>query len=109
MGNVIDEKMNNFYSSISNDFNFANGITCVYEINKEINKELRSNSDLTNLASLYHTLCKMLDVLGLVVDINPLKEEEKELVNKWNQARSERNFELADTLRLQINELGIKL
>ena len=51
----------------------------------------------------------MLDVLGLVVDINPLKEEEKELVNKWNQARSERNFELADTLRLQINELGIKL
>ena len=108
-GIILEDKINNFYQSISNDFNFANGITCVYEINKEINKELRANSDLTTLASLYQTLSKMLDVLGLVVDIKPLSDSEKELVNKWNFARAEKNFELADTLRLQINELGIKL
>ena len=64
---------------------------------------------LNILAALYQTLTKMLDILGLVVDIKPLTEEEKELVVKWNNARSERNFELADTLRQQINELGIKL
>ena len=109
LGNVLEEKLTNFYQSISNDFNFANGITSIYEINKEINKELRANSDLTTLDSLYQTLSKMLDVLGLVVDIKPLSDSEKELVNKWNQARAEKNFELADTLRQQINELGIKL
>ena len=94
---------------ISNDFNFANGITCVYELNKEINKELRSNVSLETLASLFKTLEKMLDVLGLVIDINPLTNDEKILVNKWNEARSNKNFELADTLRQEINELGIKL
>ena len=109
LGNVLEEKLTNFYQSISNDFNFANGITSIYEINKEINKELRANSDLTTLDSLYQTLSKMLDVLGLVVDIKPLSDSEKELVNKWIQARAEKNFELADTLRQQINELGIKL
>ena len=51
----------------------------------------------------------MLWVLGIEVDVQKLTEEEKDLVNRWNQAKSEKNFELADQLRNEINEKKIVL
>ena len=108
-GNLIEEKIAAFDKSIANDFNFANGITAIYEINKEINKEIRSGQNLELLANLFKTLNEMLEVLGLIVDIKPLTEEEKTLVNEWTIARQNKDFEKADLLRKQITELGIKM
>ena len=108
-GNLIEDKINAFDKSIANDFNFANGITAIYEINKEINKEIRSAQNLELLANLFKTLNEMLEVLGLIVDIKPLTDEQKELVNSWNDARKNKDFEKADILRKQITELGIKM
>lgn len=51
----------------------------------------------------------MLYVLGLKVDVKPLTEEEKELVNKWNLARKNKDFDTADTLRQEIVNRGIVL
>ena len=108
-GNLIEEKIAAFDKSIANDFNFANGITAIYEINKEINKEIRSGQNLELLANLFKTLNEMLEVLGLIVDIKPLTEKEKTLVNEWTIARQNKDFEKADLLRKQITELGIKM
>ena len=76
---------------------------------KEINKEIRSGQNLELLANLFKTLNEMLEVLGLIVDIKPLTEEEKTLVNEWTIARQNKDFEKADLLRKQITELGIKM
>ena len=38
-----------------------------------------------------------------------LKEDEKDLVQKWQQARSAKDFALADELRKAITEKGIVL
>ena len=72
IGEVLNDKLEHFYLSISNDFNFANGITCVYELNKEINKELRSNVSLETLASLFKTLEK-----ELLIELNHLSKEQQ--------------------------------
>ena len=49
----------------------------------------------------------MLEVLGLIVDIKPLTEEEKLLVNEWTIARQNKDFEKADQYRLQLMEKGL--
>ena len=46
-------------------------------------------------------------ILFLLTDEEKLKTEE--LVNKWNQAKKEKNFELADELRAKIQEKNIVL
>ena len=48
-------------------------------------------------------------VLGIDKDIKPLNEEEIEVVNKGQDARNNKNFELADELRKVIVEKGIEL
>ena len=48
-------------------------------------------------------------VLGIDKEIKPLSEEEVSLVQAWQEARNEKNFELADKLRLEITEKGIEL
>ena len=41
----------------------------------------------------------MYEVFGINVDIKPLTLEEKQLVLDWQNARKEKNFELADKYR----------
>ena len=50
----------------------------------------------------------MLYVLGLNFNLKPLTKEEKELVEAWQEARKNKNFSLADELRVKITEKGIK-
>ena len=51
----------------------------------------------------------MLDILWLVPSVKPLTEDEKELVLKWQDARNNKDFSLADELRNKIAEKGIVL
>ena len=76
---------------------------------KVINILLRQPDDLDAMADLYQTLNKMNDVIGLNLEVEPLNQEEKALVNEWVNARSNKDFEKADKLRQQINERNIKL
>ena len=50
---------------------------------------------------------EVLDVLGLNIEMKKLTIEEKELVNKWQDARNKKDFEKADKLRAEMNERGI--
>jgi cysteinyl-tRNA synthetase len=50
---------------------------------------------------------ELLDVLGLNIEMKKLTIEEKELVNKWQDARNKKDFEKADKLRAEMNERGI--
>ena len=77
---------------------------------KLVNTYVRNpNIDSSVLMEALKCLHELLWVLGINVDITPLTEEEKELVNKWNQAKKEKNFELADELRAKIQEKKIVL
>ena len=48
-------------------------------------------------------------VLGIDKEIKVLSEEELTVVNQWQEARNNKNFELADELRQVIVEKGIEL
>ena len=102
--------MDPFIKEMAYDFNTANALTVIYEHIKTINKSLRDPKIETDvLARQYYALRDMYEVFGINVDIKPLTLEEKQLVLDWQNARKEKNFELADKYRAQITESGIEL
>ena len=99
-----------FLSEMANDFNTPNAFTVLYQVLKDVNVMLRQKEKDYSLLSRYlKTIDLMFYVLGLVPSIKLLSESQKELVNNWYRARSEKNFELADTLRTEITKQGIVL
>ena len=106
----INSIVNEFKESMSSDFNTANAITTIFKMTKIINNYTRNKEiGFELLNSALKALKEMLWVLGIEVDVQKLTEEEKDLVNRWNQAKSEKNFELADQLRNEIIEKKIVL
>ncbi|MGD9604897.1 MAG: cysteine--tRNA ligase [Bacilli bacterium] len=105
--NAIKEE---FIQAMSDDFNTANAITAIFKMVKLANNLLREkNPNIGNLKHLQQVFEEMLWVLGMDIKVIPLSNQDKELVNRWHQARKEKNFALADTLRTEINAKGIIL
>ena len=108
--NKSEEYMDKFLTEMSYDFNTANALTAIYEHIKLINKSVRDkNTSVDTLVKLFNALHDMFEVFGLGADVSPLKEEELTLVRRWQEARTNKDFELADTLRKQIVDAGIEL
>jgi len=102
--------INEFKESMSSDFNTANAITTIFKATKLINNLIRNKDvDLGVMNDALKALKDMLWVLGVEIEVEKLSKEDKDLVNKWNQAKFEKNFELADKLRNEINEKKIVL
>ena len=99
-----------FIDALSDDFNISNAITALDKVIKEVNLATRQNNlTVDELKELYSLFYNMLWVLGIEPHIEALNEEELTLVRKWMEARINKDFALADSLRSQINEKGIIL
>ncbi len=101
---------NEFIEAMSNDFNTANAITSIFNLVKLINNYIRNKETSYEVKEEALELLKeLLWVLGIEVEVSPLTKEEKELVIKWADARGNKDFELADSLRKEITERNIVL
>jgi len=96
-----------FLEAMDNDFNTANAITALQNLNKKANQLLRSNSELEVLLSALKMFEDFFKVLGLKCDQKPLLDDDKETYNLWNKARKEKDFENADKYRLILQNKGI--
>ena len=91
-----------FVAAMDEDFNSANGITVVFEMAKWI------NSGNYN-AAVKKALADMLEVFGIVFVEEVLDVEIEDLIQKRQEARANRDFAIADQIRDQLAEQGIKL
>ncbi len=109
LGNEYDEeKWNQFMSAMGDDLNTPNAYTIIFETVKELNQALRVREINWELVGKwYNTIEKMLDVLGIVIEKKVLSEEDKDLYNKWNQAKAVKDFATADVYRAQLQEKHI--
>ena len=89
--------------------NTANGLTVIYDTLKQLNQNLRAPKDEKLITSLYNALNMMLHVYGLDKKLTRMDAETKALYNKWAEARSNKDFALADTLREELKSKGINL
>lgn len=98
---VHQDDIDFFKSIMDDDINTPNVVTLILDLVKRLNKE----ADPKSLATLYHTLVMILDVLGLMPRYE-LTDETLSIYQDWQNARSNKDFERADRLRQKLNDQG---
>ena len=108
-----------FQDAMNDDFNTPLALTVLFELSKELN--ITKEKSLVNAIPLACLLKKLSQSIGLltidhkkflhtqVKNNGPSAEEIEELIIKRNNARKEKNWQLADLIRNQLAEQGIFL
>ncbi|WP_075980296.1 cysteine--tRNA ligase [Bacillus massilinigeriensis] len=107
----ISELHEQFIREMDDDFNTANGISVLFELSKLANYYLMEKNTATEvIEALMKELEDLFQVLGLELEQEELLDEEIEvLIEKRNQARRDRDFQLSDQIRDQLKEMNIIL
>lgn len=109
--NTIEGLHQQFINEMDDDFNTANGISVLFDLSKQANYYLREKNTSDKVIDAFMKEFEdLFAVLGLNLESNELLDEEIEaLIEKRNQARKDRNFQLADQIRDQLKDMNIVL
>ena len=101
-------KVDHMADILEDDLNSSSALTCLLEEAKVLNTLCRQkDKDLSAIEISFATLLKMVDILGFVFTYPKLTKEDLDVYEKWQHAKGEKNFELADTYRQQLQAKGI--
>lgn len=109
---MLDKRRAQFIKAMSDDLNTADAIAAVFELVRDINTLVITDSPLkgscTAAAKLFDELC---GVLGLVYNrsADDLDSEVESLIAQRAAARKEKNWAEADKIRDRLKEMGIVL
>lgn len=106
----ILELKKKYIDSMEDDINTADAISTLFEIVKEVNTKLNTDSPKELIRFIYHTLLELSQILGILNKKDELLDEEiVELINKRTEARKNKDFKLSDEIRDNLKEKGIVL
>ena len=89
-------KDDNVNKIMDEDFNTPNLITYLLELVKELNNNIRSNKDIT---TTYDKILLITKILGLHYEFTTLTASDKTLYQNWLEAKKNKDFNTADTIR----------
>lgn len=109
--NRIKPLHDEFIVKMDDDFNTADGISVLFELAKQANYYLRGkNTSITVIEVFMKEFEELFSVLGLKLETEQLLDEDiEQLIEQRNEARRERNFQLADEIRDRLKEMNIIL
>ena len=107
-----------FNNSLKDDFNTPKAIKVLQEINQQINRQV--STDNSDFRKLKNSLRSFANSIGLLLNSaedyfkysgdSELDDNEiQEAIEQRNEARANKNFALADTIRNKLSEKGISL
>ena len=108
---IVDDTSTKFYNALADDLNISPAMAEIFEfmhrINETIEKENISGKDAEKILAF---IKKINEVIAVVEDvIEELPEEFMILIKKREQARKQKNFDLADQIRNTLSAKGIIL
>ena len=105
---INEEKYDAFIEQMADDLNTPNAYTIIYDTVKLLNQSLRvKDINYDDVAKNYNAIKKMLSILGIFIKKVELSNEDKELYNKWNEAKTNKEFAKADEYRNELISKGI--
>ena len=105
------EYVTDFENAMDDDFNTADAIAAIFDLVKFANTKLDEESSSEILMNVYQKIERLLGVLGLefTVEKEDVDQQIRDLIEKRQQARKEKNFALADQIRDELLAQGIEL
>jgi len=104
---------------MDDDFNTPQAVAVIFDFVKEVNKVILSNQSVQPdffikvkdfLIKTAQDILGIIDFSGIASSDGKLESELIELlINLRNEAKQEKNYNLADKIRKSLNELGIEL
>ena len=91
-----------FGEAMENDFNTPNALTALNQLWKILNLLSRQKNDPARMNQALSAMNRMLEILGLEVEQNPLSAEDRALYVEWETARQNKDFATADRLRARL-------
>ena len=109
MGSAYDEaEFRAFLDAMDDDMNTPNAYAVIFETVKKLNQSLRQREiDFATTGLYRNAVEKMLGILGIVVEKPVITDEDREMFDKWNAAKAEKNFSEADIWRGKLAEKGL--
>ena len=108
----VDRYINRFLDAMDDDLNTPQALAALFDLAREINRRREAGAAAEQAQT---TLREMASVLGLSLDdqSHPGQKDAHPfielLVETRNQLRSERNWQLGDSIRDQLEKLGVTL
>lgn len=100
-----------FIEAMEDDLNTADAIAAIFEMVREINKDISegnvSKAYLEGALELFNELASVLGIVQKGEDT--LEAEVERLIEERQQARKEKNWKLADEIRDKLKDMGIEL
>ena len=96
-----------FLEAMQDDLNTPNAMMRIFDVVKAININLRARELKDEIFAQYHDLKAMLKVLGIEHNYFNVSDELKEVYRKWNQAKNDKDFALADEYRKVLMEANV--
>lgn len=94
-----------FLASLADDLNTPNALAVLYEDQKAVNAALRAKEvDTASLLEKFGTFLAELYILGLCFPKVALAQEDLELLDAYDKARSAKDFALSDEIRAKLLE-----
>ncbi|AKL97076.1 cysteinyl-tRNA synthetase CysS [Clostridium aceticum] len=99
-----------FVEVMDDDFNTADGIAVIFDMVRDMNSYLNGSTSKSLIKAALELLVELTGVLGLLQKKEEsIDQEIEELILKRQQARKEKNYQLADEIRDQLKSMGIVL
>ena len=108
----IEKHKKDFIEEMDNDFNTANAITSIFEIVRLINSKVSEKSSKSYLEKALSELLELCNILGILYQYEESSIDEaeiQELINKRQEAKKNKDYNLADEIRDSLKEKGILL
>ncbi len=100
-----------FISAMEDDLNTADAVSVIFELSKFINSNIDENSSLEFAKKCLEEFNELTSVLNIVNKTNEdiVDEEIENLIQKRVDAKKNKDFKLADDIRVELLEKGIIL
>lgn len=109
----LNSYKNKFIDAMDDDLNTADALGVIFELVKDVNMNVlgKSNAGGKTLNDILSLFCELTGVLGILYEEKSTEkistEEIEKLIEKRNNARKEKNWQLADEIRDELKSKNV--